>query len=50
MGVDQDVIQGTAFHTWKKHKYRFVENKALINLPAVKRYQMYHFIYFTALD
>ena len=59
MGVDQDVIQGTAFHTWKKKKYRFVENKALINLLknkyrlvenkalinllSVKRYQMYHF-------
>ena len=34
----------------KKNKYRFVENKALINLLSVKHNQMYHFIYFTALD
>lgn len=34
----------------EKKKYRFVENKALINLLSVKRNQMYHFTYFTALD
>lgn len=29
----------------KKNKYRFVENKALINLLSVKGNQMYHMMY-----